>query len=111
MLHPHARALLELIERNGIPPTHTLSPEQARSFYRERRFATQPEPPAVAETRDLQAEGPHGPIPLRLLRPAGAAAGEERLEPGPEGGDEQREVGSHGVSPWSMSGRVGRPSG
>lgn len=75
MLHPHARALLELIERNGIPPTHTLSPEQARSFYRERRFATQPEPPAVAETRDLQAEGPHGPIPLRLLRPAGAAAG------------------------------------
>ncbi len=75
MLHPHARALLELIERNGVPPTHTLSPEQARSFFRERRFATQPEPPAVAESRDLQAEGPHGPIPVRLIRPAGAAAG------------------------------------
>ncbi|MFP5461981.1 MAG: efflux RND transporter permease subunit [Gammaproteobacteria bacterium] len=73
MLHPHARALLELIESIGAPPTHELTPQEARKLYRERRFATQPASPEVAETRDLQAEGPHGPIPLRLVRPKGAA--------------------------------------
>jgi acetyl esterase len=73
MLHPHARALLDLIEKIGAPPTHKLSPQEARAFYRERRFATQPEAPEVAESRDVQADGPHGPIPMRLVRPKGAA--------------------------------------
>ena len=73
MLHPHAQALLKLIEERGIPPTHTLSPEEARAFYRDRRTITQPEPPPVGEVRDLQATGPHGPIPLRLYRPMTAA--------------------------------------
>ncbi len=73
MLHPHARALLGLIEKIGAPPTHELTPADARTYYRERRFATQPEPPDVAESRELVAEGPHGPIPMRLLRPKGAA--------------------------------------
>ena len=45
MLHPHAQALLRLIEEKGVPPTHTLTPAQARDFYRERRFYTQPAPP------------------------------------------------------------------
>ena len=74
MLHPQARALLELIEASGLPPTHTLPPVEARRFYRERRFFTQPAPPEVAEVRELQAEGPHGPIPLRLVRPRGAGS-------------------------------------
>jgi acetyl esterase len=73
MLHPQARALLDFIEQRGLPPTHTLSPAEARAFYRERRFFTQPDPPDVALLRDLQAEGPHGPIPLRLVRPRAAA--------------------------------------
>jgi acetyl esterase len=74
MLHPQARALLRLIEDKGVPPTHTLSPAQARAVYRERRSFTQPEPPAVASVRDLEARGPTGPIPLRSYRPAGSAA-------------------------------------
>jgi len=74
MLHPQARFLLDLIEKSGLPPTHKLAPGEAREFYRQRRFATQPDAPAVAEVRDLQADGPHGPIPLRLFRPAGSAA-------------------------------------
>jgi acetyl esterase len=82
MLHPHAQALLKLMEERGIPPTHTLSPADARAFYRDRRAVTQPDPPAVAEIRDLVATGPAGAIPLRLYRPladgkspaAGAAA-------------------------------------
>ena len=72
MLHPQTQALLDLIEARGIPPTHTLTPTDARAFYRERRAFTQPAPPPVALVRDLQADGPHGAIPLRLYRPVGA---------------------------------------
>ena len=72
MLHPQTRALLDQVERNHVPPTHTLSPEAARTLYRDRRGATQPVAPEVAEVLDLQAEGPHGPIPLRRYRPLGS---------------------------------------
>ncbi len=73
MLHPQARALIDLIQQNGVPPMHTLRPTEARKFYRERRAFTQPEAPPVAEVRDLQASGPHGPITLRLYKPLAAA--------------------------------------
>jgi acetyl esterase len=79
MLHPHARALLDFMVERGIPPTYTLSPADARAFYRERRAVTQPDPPAIAETRDLVAQGPHGPIPLRLYHPHTAA--ERKIAP------------------------------
>jgi acetyl esterase len=67
MLDPQARALLDLITERQVPPTHTLSPADARRLYRERRSFTQPDAPAVAEVRELQADGG---IPLRLYRPA-----------------------------------------
>ena len=73
MLHPQARALLDLIAERGVPPTHTLPPPEARAFYRDRRGFTQPEPPAVGELRELAAPGPHGAIPLRLYRALGSA--------------------------------------
>ena len=73
MLDPQAKALLDLIVERGVPPTHTLSPQDARRFYLERRSATQPEPRAVAEVLNLSAPAPHGAIPLRLYRPADAA--------------------------------------
>ena len=76
MLHPQTRALLDLIEQAALPPTHTLPPDEARRMYRERRYFTQPAPPEVAEVRDLEIDGPHGPIPIRLIRPRGAPAGE-----------------------------------
>ena len=74
MLHPQARALLRLIEEKGVPPTHTLTPAQARAFYRERRTFTQPDAPGVGSVQDLQATGPAGPIPVRSYRPAGSSA-------------------------------------
>lgn len=74
MLDPQAKALIDLIAERGLPPTHTLSPADARAFYRERRSFSQPAPRALAEVRDLVAPGPLGPIPLRLYRPASAAA-------------------------------------
>ncbi|MCG2592467.1 alpha/beta hydrolase [Ramlibacter sp. XY19] len=70
MLHPQAQALLRLIEEKGVPPTHTLTPAQARAWYRERRTFTQPDPPEIGAVRDLEARG----IPLRSYRPLGSAA-------------------------------------
>ena len=69
MLHPQAKALLELIALRGLPAMQDLSPVEARLFYRDRRALTQPEPPPVAEIAALSAEGPNGAIPLRLYRP------------------------------------------
>ncbi len=77
MLHPQARALLRLMEEKGVPPTHTLSPLEARAFYRERRRITQPAPPEVALARDLSAPGPGGAISLRLYRPRGSQASQK----------------------------------
>ena len=74
MLDPQAQALIDLIAERGIPPTHTLTPADARTFYRERRSFSQPAPRTMAEVRDLAAPGPLGPIPLRLYRPAGLAS-------------------------------------
>ena len=76
MLHPQARALLDLIEEKGVPPPHTLPPGEARTMYRERRHYTQPAPPDVALVRDLAMPGPAGPIPLRLYRPLGSPVGD-----------------------------------
>ena len=73
MLRPQAEALLNLMIERGLPPTHTLTPQEARGFYRDRRAITQPAPPEVAEVLDLEASGPKGSIPLRLYRPLGAA--------------------------------------
>ncbi len=66
MLDPQARALLDLMIERQVPPTHTLSPADARRMYRDRRGYTQPEAPPVAELRELSADG----IPARLYRPA-----------------------------------------
>jgi acetyl esterase len=72
MLDPGAAQVLEMIRAAGRPPWHTLSPDEARASYLAGRQVTAPEPVPVAEVRDLTAAGPHGPIPLRLYRPAKA---------------------------------------
>jgi acetyl esterase len=74
MLDLQARALLDLIAERGVPPTHTLTPQEARSLYRERRAFTQPPAITMAEVRDVSAPGPHGPIGLRLYRPTTATS-------------------------------------
>ncbi|HCE91380.1 MAG TPA: acetyl hydrolase [Acidovorax sp.] len=72
MLHPQARALIDLMAERGVPPTHTLTPEAARAAYRDRRALTQPDPPAVAVVYDLRADTAGGGIALRLYRPFGS---------------------------------------
>ena len=72
MLDPQARALIDLMNERGVPPTHTLPPAEARRLYRERRAYVQPAPITMAEVRDLSASGPQGTIGLRLYRPTTA---------------------------------------
>jgi acetyl esterase len=74
MLHPDARALIDLMEKRGLPAIHTLTPIEARAFYRDRREFTQPPAPEVGAVRDASCDGPHGPIGLRIYRPLGAGA-------------------------------------
>jgi acetyl esterase len=65
MLDPQARALMDLMIEKGVPPTHTLSPAEARRLYRERRGFTQPDAPALAEVHDFVGGG----VPMRSYRP------------------------------------------
>ena len=76
MLDPQAKALIDLIAEKGIPPTHTLSPKDARDFYVQRRFFSQPDAPEVAESKDIQIPGPGGEITLRAYRPLGSSTAE-----------------------------------
>jgi acetyl esterase len=69
-----AAEVLKVIHSPDRPPWDTLSPAEARASYMAGRQATAPEPLPVAEVRDLSIPGPHGPIPLRLYRPATAPA-------------------------------------
>jgi acetyl esterase len=81
MLHPQAKALLDLLEERGIPPMHRLPPVEARRTYLERRHVTQPAPPEVAQVTELRADGPHGDIALRLYRPLVPAASSASGQP------------------------------
>ena len=74
MLDPQAKALIDLVKEKGIPPTHTLSPKDAREYYVQRRFFSQPDAPDVAESKDIQIPGPAGNITLRGYRPIGSLA-------------------------------------
>jgi acetyl esterase len=69
MLHPQARQLLDKIERSGAIPIFRLHPAEARQVYRDRRFATQPDPPTVDSIEDLSAHQDGRSIQLRLYRP------------------------------------------
>src|ERR671925_1604606 len=73
-LDPQAKAVLDLIIKSGRPAYHQLSPKEARQLFRETRPASTPVPPAIGVVKDLTADGPQGPIPLRLYRPRGIGA-------------------------------------
>ena len=70
-LDPGAQRVLDLMREAGRPPYETLQPSEARVLYRKGRALLQPEPPPVAQVRDLAMPAPHGEIKLRLYRGAG----------------------------------------
>ena len=71
-LHPDAQGVCDLIVASGRPLIETLAPPEARTVYLASRRVLQPDPPPVAEVLELAADGPAGPIPLRLYRGQGA---------------------------------------
>ena len=73
-LDPQAQAVIDLVIKSGRPAYNTLSPKDARQLFRETRPASTPTPPEIGAVRNLVAQGPGGPIPLRVYRPAGVAA-------------------------------------
>ncbi len=71
---PDAQIVLDMIKAAGRPPFEALTPNEAREAYMNSRRLLQPVPEEVGEARDTQCDGPHGPVPLRLYRPAKTAA-------------------------------------
>ncbi len=74
MLDPAAKTLLDLIASRNLPSYHTLPVIEARAYYRERRFLTQPEPPRVGSVEEHAVPGPGGNIVVRAYRPDGSTA-------------------------------------
>ncbi len=72
---PQMQGVLDRIAKAGLPQFHTVSADEARRLYRESRAAFSPPAPEVEEVRDAVADGPGGPIPLRLYRGLGTEAG------------------------------------
>lgn len=68
-LDADAAAVYTAFQEAGRPAYETLTPDEARAYYAAARLVTNPEPPALAEVRDLTIPAPHGAIPARLYRP------------------------------------------
>src|SRR5262245_7244741 len=74
-LDPQVQEVIQLVIKSGRPAYNTLSPKDARQLFRETRPASTPTPPEIGAVKNVTAEGPGGPIPLRVYRPAGVASG------------------------------------
>ena len=74
-LDPQVQEVIKLVIKSGRPAYNTLSPKDARQLFRETRPASTPTPPEIGAVKNVTADGPGGPIPLRVYRPAGAASG------------------------------------
>ena len=72
-LHPDARAFLDEREAAGSRPVNELTVAEARE-QSIRLLSLLGEPPIVETIADQEIPGPHGPIPLRVYRPADATA-------------------------------------
>jgi acetyl esterase len=71
-----AERVLEMVRLSGRPPYETLSAPEARELFLAAREVLAPDPPPVAELRELAAPGPTGALPLRLYRGAGTTPDE-----------------------------------
>jgi acetyl esterase len=72
-----AERVLEMARLSERPPYETLSAPEARELFLAAREVLAPDPPPVAEIRELSASGPTGAaLPLRLYRGAATASGD-----------------------------------
>jgi acetyl esterase len=68
-LDPDAASVFKAFQEAGRPPYETVSPTEAREFYLQARFVTNPEPPELKSVQPLAIPSPHGSIPARLYTP------------------------------------------
>jgi acetyl esterase len=69
VLDPDAAAVYRAFQEAGRPAYETLTAAEARAYYAQARFATNPEPPELARVEALAIPAPHGAIPARLYVP------------------------------------------
>ena len=72
---PQMQGVIERAAKSGLPPYCSVSAAEARRMYKDTRAALYPDVPEVAAVRALAADGPAGPIALRLYLGLGAPAG------------------------------------
>ncbi len=68
-LEPQAQAVLDQMEAMGLPPAHTVSPEDARTNLNARPRTPGPE---MAKVEDRSIPGPGPDIPVRIYTPEGS---------------------------------------
>lgn len=69
VLDPDAAAVYKAFQEAGRPAYETLTAPEARAYYAQARFATNPEPPELARVAPLAIPAPHGTIPARIYVP------------------------------------------
>jgi acetyl esterase len=75
-LTPQTRDLLAALEGLGLPPLHTLSPDEARRMRAEvARLSAAPAVEPVRSVRDEFIDGPGGRLPIRVYEPEGWVPG------------------------------------
>ena len=68
-LDPQAKAVMDLVAALGLPPNHTVSPEEARANGKSRPRAPGPE---VTKVEDREIPGPDSQVPVRIYTPEGS---------------------------------------
>ena len=69
VLDPDAAAVYKAFQEAGRPAYETLTAPEAREYYLNARFVSNPEPPELASVEALSIPAPHGAIPARLYTP------------------------------------------
>ncbi|MCG8491297.1 MAG: alpha/beta hydrolase [Sneathiellales bacterium] len=71
-LDPQAKWVLDIAEQAKAPLLEDMSAEDAKAAYEERAQKLCLQDVPIGKSEDLEIEGPHGPIPLRIYTPEGA---------------------------------------
>ena len=68
-LDPDAASVFRAFQEAGRPPYETVSPAEAREFYLQARFVSNPEPPELDQVQPLTIPSPAESIPARIYTP------------------------------------------
>ena len=72
ILDPDAALVFKAFQDAGRPAYETLTPTEAREYYRQARLVTNPDPPLLKSAEPLAITTPGGTIPGRIFRPRNA---------------------------------------